>query len=1043
LDGKGHVLIVDLSNIDERWISPNPNPSQPAQMKPESEPFPLAHVAMTATAADPDEMGVDDARVIYKSPYIFTTGSVPPLVDPETGIAFGGDVLTQKMSTAELFDPVVQIVSDLGKGLEPVNGIVPLGIEPPPHNPNVDPSDADYAFPAGSLASFRVRVTLPGAIARKLDNNKLQFAVESEGLPGALTEQTPKGLPAAHLRHNDRESHEDKRKVDLVFVHEAALDPSVSTDDFDTEFRHQAGYNRLLSPWIVALADPRASERVIWTGASAIPANPTDAQLATAATERKKSGCASCVRPKALHGLDQTTDKVFELYTNGRYIAVRPESGTPNAPMSDAMKEVYAYLGEKHRLELRVPTTMADTVRGRDITVAAQAPPVAGGALSETTYVHSGEVEVNALDLSVSGRGGHDVVLARTHRSRTIGNTVLGSGWEAPFLRRLRQLPNGDVEYRDGGGEIWLFKPVKASTSSSGGTSTGNTAADTLDTQFGTKIKYTSPKGVYLKLARNENGWMLYDQQWRIARFDNYGRLTSESDEFWKKPDSSTLTTPAGSPPPPPAGEVGNTIFYVYDSTGRLAQIFDPVGRKVNFEYWPEPATPNDPEYSCTEPNTDRTQPCKYAGRLSKITDVTRSRELLFEYDQLGRLIAVQRPKFKGPDNGPAAANSDTEARRPRVSYEYKQPAQPAYNEGLQSQTWTDFMDFSGNISKIFDAAENAPPTPGTNPTPPRARVRFDYEQTAGSVNRDRVTFQYWPCGNNVDDSCSETQAKFEYPSPDKTNVTDMLGQERDYDIIDLPNPAAQGATEPDPQNYRFKHVSKVTELAVPTLDKSGPPVAFNDAPQETNLVSSYTDFDVEGAVKSMTAANGTVIDYVTEEAHNGATGRITTKIKETRGAEKRYTKYTYDTNADNPNSANTPVKVGRSSDDSNYTDRDAQSSNRERKTVQQRDSDPSVKSKTETTFDDFGRVTTHERRVDDSDIGSGAVVTQTKVTYKDDPGASDLEKGRVDHVKSEGQASPTPGAPATLDTRFFYTALGSGGQQVEARDLNRNIHTY
>ena len=47
-----------------------------------------------------------------------------------------------------------------------------------------------------------------------------------------------------------------------------------------------------------------------------------------------------------------------------------------NRMNDDAMKGVNKYLGEKGRLEIHIPTTMADTVRGAPITVAAQAPPV-------------------------------------------------------------------------------------------------------------------------------------------------------------------------------------------------------------------------------------------------------------------------------------------------------------------------------------------------------------------------------------------------------------------------------------------------------------------------------------------------------------------------------------------------------------------------------------------------------------------------------------------------------------------------------------------
>lgn len=38
-------------------------------------------------------------------------------------------------------------------------------------------------------------------------------------------------------------------------------------------------------------------------------------------------------------------------------------------------------------------------VRERKVLVAAQAPPIAGGLLQETTYLHGGELETGALDV--------------------------------------------------------------------------------------------------------------------------------------------------------------------------------------------------------------------------------------------------------------------------------------------------------------------------------------------------------------------------------------------------------------------------------------------------------------------------------------------------------------------------------------------------------------------------------------------------------------------------------------------------------------------
>jgi RHS repeat-associated protein len=1012
LDGNGHVLIVDLSNIDQRWLEPA-TPGVAAQPRALGEPFPLTHSAVIATPIDPFDVGVDDARIIYKSPYVYTTGVIPPIVDPQTGLSFGGDSITRDMRTAALFDPPVEVIADVGNNkLEPITGIVPLGVPAPPKDPSKKPTEDGYAFPKGALAAFRIRVTLPGDIAHALSdveaNQKLQFALESELMPGQLSVQTPLGTPQSHLRRSTRDGVKEDRAVDLVFKHEIQIDPSI---DVDKDYRHQSSYNRLVSPWIVAIADPRASEHVVGDSEA-----------------KKKSGCVNCDRPDALHDLNE--DKgVYELFTNGRTISIRPDSNTPETKMSDALKGAYKYLGEKGRLELHIPTTMADTVRGPALTVSAQAPPVANGALSETTYVHSGEVEINASDMTIPGRAGNDVAVARTYRSRTIGSTVLGMNWEAPFLRRVRQLPNGNVEYRDGAGEVWTFTPqtTKASGSSS-------TAADTLDQQFGTKIRYISPKGLYLKLARNENGWMLYDRQWRIARFDNYGRLTSISDEFWQKAPSGSLKS---TTPVPPKGDLGNTTFYAYDATGRLTSIVDSVGRETKLKYWDAPADPKASDYNCTKLG-ERGTPCKYAGLLKSITDwrgpdPESGREVLFEYDLYGRLIGVQRPKVKGPQVGgdaqgpPEAASNDSDARRPRVSYEYEKPTAPSTTEALHSATYTKFMNHSGDLSKIFDAAENDPTV-----SSPRARVTFDYWDLAGDAKDDRVQYQHWPCGDFDGTTCQDTKATFNYTDTTAT-VTDMLGQERDYDIIDLPGPTPLGGGDPDPQLNRFRHISKETVKDVPVLEKTAPPVTFSETATPIPFITNYSDFDDEGGVKFMTQANGTTVQYDTEAAKNGAAGLILDKITESGGGAQRITQYIYD--SENPNSANTPVKISRN-DGTGPVERDAQSGSHERKTVQNRDADQKVQSKTESTFDDYSRPTKVARYKSDdpnSQPNSGQLVEQRTITYKDGESEDNLAKGRVDHVKTEDGA---------LDTQVDYTSADVNGQTVTSTDQKRNITT-
>src|SRR4029078_9137658 len=91
----------------------------------------------------------------------------------------------------------------------------------------------------------------------------------------------------------------------------------------------------------------------------------------------------------------------------------------------------------------------------------------------------------------------------------------------------------------------------------------------------------------------------------RIARFDLFGRLVSESDEFAK-----------------PGSDLGNTIRYFYDSRSRLTHVLDPTGRVTTLTY------------------SDTT------GLLNGVTD-WRGRAVTYLRDPLGRLEKVQLPEVQ------------------------------------------------------------------------------------------------------------------------------------------------------------------------------------------------------------------------------------------------------------------------------------------------------------------------------------------------------------------------------------------------------------
>jgi RHS repeat-associated protein len=410
-----------------------------------------------------------------------------------------------------------------------------------------------------SLAVFRIEASLPAGVADHV-GGALDIIIESELVPGAVAAQTEAPLPRAHLK--------------LALRPELAAIP---------ELRYQRAGNRWISPWVVAISDPRASIRYVW------PAGATD----------------KIERPQEFQGKSEA-DGVYEMYTAGRFIRVRPD-----APILAATP--YAYLGEAGRMEARVATIMADTVRIAAVRVAPQNPAIASGMLQETTYLHSGEVETSAVDLDAGGRAGWNVTIDRTYRSRTIGGTAFGIGWDSSLFRRIRRLANGDVEYRDGAGEVWTFTRMQP------------------------------PEGLNIKLSKTPDGWRLVNQKGHFVNFDNYGRIVSESDEFYD---------------PSKAGS-GNIISYFYGPGGRLAEVIDPVGRATRVEY--DAAT----------------------GLIDRITD-WRGREI--RYAHVNRnLTKVELPDVVNVQN-----------QRPRIEYTY-QAAGNSYNDAIE---------IAGNLETIKDPRE-------------------------------------------------------------------------------------------------------------------------------------------------------------------------------------------------------------------------------------------------------------------------------------------------------------------------------------------------
>ena len=925
----GRVHLVDLSRIDERF---NAN----GGAIPSSALFPTAAAAIAGTPQYPEGVGAPDPRIVWTSEPNVGHGVMAPVVDSDTGMMYAGQMVGKTMKAVAAIDPRVQMTVDLGKEqLSEVGGIVPHGIDPPKRILDeinaLDPCTGDNprCKENASLGTFRLEVSLPGSIVQMLaaSNNELQVAVESERVFGAVTEQTPAGFPRSHLRRFRRDgSPEDPARAADTFRLQRLIpeqDPALVQ-----ALRYQKGYNKFVSPWIVAIADPRASAQYQWDGSPS-------------AEEKAEAGCHFCERPQYLENRTEE-EGVFELWTNGRLISVRPEviaggtnifAGTP-----------YAYLGQENRLVTRFATIMADTVRSTEVRSAGQNPPVADGAVQDTVYLHSGEMQTGTLDLNAGGRAGFDVLVDRTYRSRTIGGTVLGQGWESSNFRRLRALPNGDVELRDSSGEIWLF----------------TVAADG---------SYESPKGFFIKLLRIDRGWMLLDQKWRATGFDDIGRLMFETDEF-----ADDIAVAAGT-------SKGNVIRYLYDHTGRLTQIVDPVERPTDLTYWEE---------------GDAGTEGAYPGLLRQVKD-WRDRITLYEYDERGRLVKVKAPEVAG-GNGVPADFTFTGDNRPTTEYEYETVTAPSPG-ATPSQQFSDYLEFVGNLTKITEPDQVA-----SGGTP---RVQLDYQDSG--FERDRLTRQDWATSESVSFSYSTSGA----------SSTDAYGQQRSYTL-----------TDPEAHDKRV-HIAEGRINSVAVIETSSVSGAADTGMSHSSaqLSASFT-YNDEGLHDKIEYANGLRVEntwrYAKDPSSNGnrepsvAPGMVLEHAVTTGpNLPAIDTDIKYDTSGDTTKA--TQTAIGRGSG-AGVTYRDDQSPSRDRDTVTQQEEGFT----SETEYNDWGLPTAYRKKQ------GGTIAQETTTEYYDADTTPLLSRSRTKNIASGSDISQT----------FVYDDLGSGGEKIGITDDKRGIQT-
>ncbi len=495
VDGAGRVLLVDLRRIDE-----SSKVNQPVKVCQSADCtdvlFPSAAASLKKKAqlppdADWTEAGVDDPRIIWKSAPHLVHGTLAPLVDPDTGIVFTGDVngtAQAEINAIAATDPRVRFMVNTGDptGYRETGALVPLGIAPP--------STVTLTGPDASLAAFRLELWLPGSIANSLTNSnqELRMALESERILGVATEQTVEPFAPAHLRRTTIEGGADPRVANFKL---SRLVPYNSTDPDMKSIRYQEGYNHFASPWVVTMTDPRAAKDYIWNALAA-----TKTQLE----------CASCDRPQFLKNGVPGTD-YFELLSLGNFIAARPESN-----LFAGTK--YSYLGTANRMKGLVSTIPADLVRPSDgatplDNVVARNLPTEGTTTEGVVALNTGEVVTGATDLAIKGRG-IDFVLTRYYSSAIAHIGPFGRNFDSPLFARVRALPNGDVEFYDGTGRRDLFTGGK-----------------------------TPPVGVFLRMTGSTDKIVVsYPDNTRLY-FDALGRLSKMTDRNLTKTDGSDGNT--------------------------------------------------------------------------------------------------------------------------------------------------------------------------------------------------------------------------------------------------------------------------------------------------------------------------------------------------------------------------------------------------------------------------------------------------------------------------------------------------------------------
>ena len=411
----------------------------------------------------------------------------------------------------------------------------------------------------GSLAAFQVHVTAPYGLYDSHPQG-LPLVVENARVPGAVTEQTPLGFLPAHLRLRMPDGSADPRPTPSF-----TLKPLIAAfpEEMRATLRLQRGANQFQSPWVVVLADPRASVR--WTPAIA---------------DKRAVGCRSCERPPQLANKTEA-DGVYELWAHGRSLLI---SGRPG------LNTTYEYMGQQQRLATHLVSVIADTVRVADRVLPSKTPPFIGGQAVNNVLMHSGELVRDAVDLSIRGRG-FDFVLQRFYSSAVYSFGPLGRNFDSPLFARVVSEPDGSLSYYDGTGRVDRFE-----RSGNGYIAPHGVFLDVrASSGGGVVVRY--PDGTMLffdalgRLAKmlDRNVTMADESDGNVMRFsyNEQGRLASVLDATGRAIQFSYY-----SPTYSPTGAItggawpgllstvtdfdGRVVQYAYDAFGRLAKVTGP-----------------------------------------------------------------------------------------------------------------------------------------------------------------------------------------------------------------------------------------------------------------------------------------------------------------------------------------------------------------------------------------------------------------------------------------------------------------------------------